>query len=34
MKTVKDATQGQGVERLFVTGVSPVVMSDLSSGMT
>ena len=33
MKTVKDATQGQGLERLFVTGVSPVVMSDLSSGM-
>jgi hypothetical protein len=33
MKTVKAATQGQGVERLFVTGVSPVVMSDLSSGM-
>ena len=33
MKTVKAATQGQGLERLFVTGVSPVVMSDLSSGM-
>jgi len=33
MKTVKDATQGLGLERLFVTGVSPVVMSDLSSGM-
>ncbi len=33
MKTVKAGTQGQGLERLFVTGVSPVVMSDLSSGM-
>lgn len=33
MKTVKAATQGQGIERLFVTGVSPVVMSDVSSGM-
>ncbi|MEM7355307.1 MAG: AAA family ATPase [Acidobacteriota bacterium] len=33
MKTVKAATQGQGLERLFVTGVSPMVMSDLSSGM-
>ncbi len=33
MKAVKGATQGQGLERLFVTGVAPVVMSDLSSGM-
>lgn len=33
MKTVKAATQGRGLERLFVTGVAPVVMSDLSSGM-
>lgn len=33
MKTVKAATQGQGLERLFVTGISPMVMSDLSSGM-
>ncbi len=33
MKMVKAATQGQGLERLFVTGVSPMVMSDLSSGM-
>jgi hypothetical protein len=33
MKAVKGATQGQGLERLFVTGISPVVMSDLSSGM-
>ncbi|NJL26913.1 MAG: AAA family ATPase [Thermoanaerobaculia bacterium] len=33
MKAVKAATQGEGLERLFVTGVSPVVMSDLSSGM-
>ena len=33
MKSVKRATQGRGLERLFVTGVSPVVMSDLSSGM-
>ncbi len=33
MKAAKGATQGQGLERLFVTGVAPVVMSDLSSGM-
>jgi len=33
MKAIKAATQGQGLERLFVTGVTPVVMSDLSSGM-
>lgn len=33
MKSVKSATQGRGLERLFVTGISPVVMSDLSSGM-
>ncbi len=33
MKSVKSATQGRGLERLFVTGVSPIVMSDLSSGM-
>lgn len=33
MKTVKSATQGQGLERIFATGISPIVMSDLSSGM-
>jgi hypothetical protein len=33
MKSVKSATQGQGLERIFATGVSPIVMSDLSSGM-
>ena len=33
MKSVKSATEGQGLDRLFITGVSPVVMSDLTSGM-
>ncbi|MCP4593532.1 MAG: AAA family ATPase, partial [bacterium] len=33
MKSVKSATQGRGLERVFATGVSPIVMSDLSSGM-
>ena len=33
MKTVKSAMDGQGLDRLFVTGVSPVVMSDLTSGL-
>jgi hypothetical protein len=32
-KWVKMARRGQGLERLFITGVSPVVMSDLSSGL-
>lgn len=31
-KAVKSASQGQGLERVFITGVSPVVMSDMSSG--
>ncbi|MEE8525720.1 MAG: AAA family ATPase [Thermoanaerobaculia bacterium] len=32
-KWVKAATAGQGLERLFLTGVSPVVMSDVTSGL-
>ncbi len=32
-KWVKRAMAGQGLERLFITGVSPVVMSDVTSGM-
>jgi hypothetical protein len=28
----KSATRGKGVDRIFATGVSPVVMSDISSG--
>ncbi|KPA11963.1 ATPase AAA [Candidatus Magnetomorum sp. HK-1] len=28
----KSATRGKGVDRIFATGVSPVVMSDVSSG--
>ncbi|ETR72560.1 MAG: AAA-ATPase-like protein [Candidatus Magnetoglobus multicellularis str. Araruama] len=28
----KSATRGNGVDRIFATGVSPVVMSDISSG--
>ncbi len=31
-KAVKDATEGQGIDRIFITGVSPVVMSDVTSG--
>ena len=30
-KWVKAATTGQGLDRLFITGVSPVVMSDVTS---
>ncbi|MCP4655103.1 MAG: AAA family ATPase, partial [bacterium] len=33
MKWVKMATEGQGLKRLFITGVTPVVLSDLTSGM-
>ncbi|MCP4658965.1 MAG: AAA family ATPase, partial [bacterium] len=33
MKWVKLATEGQGLKRLFITGVTPVVLSDLTSGM-
>jgi hypothetical protein len=32
-KWVKAAMRGQGLERLFMTGVSPVVMSDVTSGL-
>ena len=31
-KTVKSATEGQGLERVFVTGVSPVALNDVTSG--
>jgi len=31
-KSVKSAMEGQGLERVFITGVSPVAMNDLSSG--
>ncbi len=31
-KRVKSATEGQGLERVFVTGVSPVALNDLTSG--
>jgi hypothetical protein len=31
-KAVKSGTRGQGIDRIFITGVSPVVMSDISSG--
>ncbi len=31
-KAVKSATKGLGLERAFITGVSPVVMSDITSG--
>ena len=33
MKWVKLAMEGQGLERLFLTGVTPVVLSDLTSGL-
>ena len=33
MKQVKTATEGQGIERLFLTGVTPVVLSNLTSGL-
>lgn len=32
-KWVKLAMAGQGLDRLFITGVSPLVMSDLTSGL-
>lgn len=32
-KWVKAAMAGRGLERLFLTGVSPVVMSDITSGL-
>jgi len=31
-KAVKDGTGGLGIDRVFITGVSPVVMSDITSG--
>ncbi|MCP4109803.1 MAG: AAA family ATPase [Desulfobacteraceae bacterium] len=31
-KAVKSATEGEGLDRTFITGVSPVVMSDITSG--
>jgi hypothetical protein len=31
-KAVKSATEGQGLERIFITGVSPVALNDLTSG--
>ncbi|MBN1874246.1 MAG: AAA family ATPase [Anaerolineae bacterium] len=31
-KAVKYGTEGQGIDRVFITGVSPVVMSDVTSG--
>lgn len=31
-KAIKGLSAGQGIERVFITGVSPVVMSDISSG--
>ena len=31
-KSVKNATEGLGMERVFVTGVSPVALNDLTSG--
>ncbi|HEX9731081.1 MAG TPA: AAA family ATPase, partial [Thermoanaerobaculia bacterium] len=32
MKSVKEATEGRGLERVFVTGVSPLALNDLTSG--
>ncbi len=31
-KVVKMGTEGRGIDRLFITGISPVVMSDITSG--
>jgi hypothetical protein len=31
-KTIKSAGAGRGIERVFITGVSPVVLSDITSG--
>jgi len=31
-KSVKSGTEGQGLERVFVTGVSPLALNDLTSG--
>jgi len=31
-KAIKSATSGRGLERVFITGVSPVAMTDITSG--
>ncbi|MDM8520692.1 AAA family ATPase [Anaerolineales bacterium HSG6] len=31
-KVIKDGMEGQGIGRLFITGVSPLVLSDITSG--
>ncbi|MDM8529680.1 AAA family ATPase [Anaerolineales bacterium HSG25] len=31
-KVVKDGLEGRGIDRLFITGVSPLVLSDITSG--
>ena len=31
-KVIKDAAEGRGLERVFITGVTPVVMADITSG--
>jgi len=31
-KAVKDGAEGRGIDRVFMTGVSPVVLSDITSG--
>lgn len=31
-KAVKDAAEGRGLDRVFMTGVSPVVLADITSG--
>jgi hypothetical protein len=31
-KAVKNAAEGRGLERVFITGVSPVVLADITSG--
>ncbi len=31
-KAVKDGAEGRGIDRVFLTGVSPVVLSDITSG--
>ena len=32
LKVLKGGTKGLGVDRIFITGVSPIVMSDVTSG--
>ena len=31
-KAIKDGAEGRGIDRVFLTGVSPVVLSDITSG--